>query len=139
MGTHLPPDQLPVNRTIFDVLAGRARSHGAQFLAVQAGVCTLLAVALLLLSRPWWPLSSLLLAVACYSLWGIQDSRAQSRPARFSGIVKGTLVTLATIACLATAIGTAFALFAGDSTSPYGTCSGADGRAYSCDSRGQRR
>ena len=127
------------SETVFDVLAYRARRRSARFLAVQAGVSACVAAVLWVLAAPWWPFSSLLLAVSCYSLWGVVDSRRDIRRTRSLAFAKHALVMLATLACLATAIGTAFALFVGDSSSPYGVCYDAHGRAFSCNSRGGRR
>jgi hypothetical protein len=125
--------------TIFDVLAVRARRHSARFLGVQAGVTASAAAVIFVLAAPWWPLGALLLAVGCYSLWGFLESRAHALEQRSLVLMKRTLVMLATLAFFAAATGTAFALFVGNGASPYGVCYGADGRAFSCTSRGERR
>jgi hypothetical protein len=125
--------------TIFDVLADRARRHSGRFLAVQAVVCACVAAVLLTVAGAWWPLSSLLVAVGCYSLWGVVDAHWHLPAKRSVAITKRGLAILATLACLAAAVGTAFTLFVGDGSSPYGVCYGADGRAFSCNSRGERR
>jgi hypothetical protein len=139
MVRHSPSAPLGSAETIFDVLAHRAREHSRRFLAVQAGVTTAIAAVLFSLLPVSWPLGALLLAVGFYSMWGVLDSREQGTPQRTLQLAKRALVILATLACVATTVGTAFALFVGDSSSPYGVCYGADGRSFACDSRGQRR
>jgi len=139
MVAHLSSAPPSTDQTIFEVLASRARSHTRRFLAFQALICAAAAAVLVLRADAWWPLSSLLLAVACYSSWGVLDSLRQDRGSRILRLTKHALVILAAVACLATAVGTAFALFVGDSASPYGTCYEPDGRAFACNSRGERR
>src|SRR5215212_11262668 len=139
MITHSPSAPVAPRQTVFSVLADRARGHSPGFLAAQAGTTTFVAAVLFRLAASWWPLSSLLLAVAFYSLWGVLDSRAQVAPTPSIRRTKRALVILATFACIAMLVGTASALFVGDSPGPYGVCYGPDGRAFSCDSRGQRR
>ena len=138
MIAHSSSTRVAPGQTVFGVLADRARGHSRGFLAAQAGITTCVAAALFWLAAAWWPLSSLLLAVGFYSVWGVLDSREQV-PTPSIRRMQRALAIIATLACIAAVVGTAFALFVGDSPGPYGVCYGPDGRAFSCDSRGLRR
>ncbi|MGQ0714678.1 MAG: hypothetical protein ACT4PJ_13230 [Gemmatimonadaceae bacterium] len=64
------------------------------------------------------------------------DRSSVSRDARVLGRM---LAAVATILVVSAVIGLGLLAFTGDGRSPYGTCYGADGRAFACDARGQRR
>jgi hypothetical protein len=49
------------------------------------------------------------------------------------------LAIIAAILAITAVVGVGLAAFTGDGLSPYGTCYDANGRAFACDARGQRR
>ena len=122
--------------TVFGVFAGRARRRSSRSLSHQAIACALAAVSLVAFVPPWWPVSAALATGACYAGWGLLDRR------RRSGLVDGALRTLAVLTAvfaLAAVAGVGLAAFTGDGRSPYGTCFDANGRAFACNARGERR
>ncbi|MGI8498859.1 MAG: hypothetical protein ACR2OG_14900 [Gemmatimonadaceae bacterium] len=139
MGSHVPLSQPHAGLTIFDVLAARARSRSDRFLGAQAAATFALAAGIRPTAPSWWPLASLLLAVSTYSIWGLVDGADRSASARHVRLAKRLLVVLATVASLVGVLGIGIAAFAGDAPGPYGMCHGRDGRAVSCDARGNPR
>jgi Flp pilus assembly protein TadB len=122
--------------TIFSVFAARARQRSPRSLVEQAVGCTLAGVFVFLLLPPWWPVAAGLAAAACYAAWGLLDRRPRSRLTRLALPALATLVTVLTFGAV---VGVGLAAFTGDGRSPYGTCYDANGRAFACNARGERR
>ncbi|HJU69453.1 MAG TPA: hypothetical protein VJ650_14525 [Gemmatimonadaceae bacterium] len=122
--------------TVFDVFAGRARGRSRVSLLEQGVACAVGGLAIFLLASAWWPLAAGLGAGASYAAWGLLERRPPSSEQR---IGLRALATIATVLALLAIIGTGLAAFTGDGRSPYGTCYDANGRAFACDARGQRR
>ena len=123
--------------TVFGVFATHVRHRSSRSLVRQAVACTLAAVLIAtLVSPPWWPGSALLGAGACYAAWGLIDRRPRSR---VIGLALQTLAALTTVLAVMAVIGIGLAAFTGDGRSPYGTCYDANGRAFACNARGERR
>jgi hypothetical protein len=122
--------------TVFGVFAGRARRRSSRSLARQAAGCALATIFLVALAPAWWPVGAALAAGACYAAWGLLDRRP-----RFDLMDVGlrTLAALAAALALAAVVGVGLAAFTGDGRSPYGTCFDANGRAFACNARGERR
>jgi hypothetical protein len=122
--------------TVFSLFADRARQRSPGSLLEQAIASTLVGVLLLLASPSWWPLAAGLGASAGYAAWGLIDRRPRSR------ITGATLLMLAAVTAVfafMTAVGLGLAAFTGDGRSPKGTCYDANGRAFACNARGERR
>ena len=122
--------------TVFGVFAARARRRSSRSLARQTIGCGVAAVSLLAFVPTWWPVGAALASGACYAAWGLLDRRHRS------GLVEGarrTLAALTAVLALVTVVGVGLAAFTGDGRSPYGTCFDANGRAFACNARGERR
>ena len=122
--------------TVFGVFATRARRRSSRSLARQTIACAVATVSLLVFVPTWWPVGAALAAGACYAAWGVLDRRHRS------GLVDGALRTLAALTAvlaLAAVVGVGLAAFTGDAPSPKGTCYDANGRAFACNARGERR
>ena len=122
--------------TVFGVFAARARQRSPRSLVEQAVGCTLAGVLVLLFLPPWWPIAAGVAAAACYAAWGLLDRRPRSRSTRLALRALATLVTVLTFVAV---VGVGLAAFTGDGRSPYGTCYDANGRAFACNARGERR
>lgn len=123
--------------TIFDVFAARARRRSPRSLVAQALACIVAGLLVFVLLPPsWWPASAVLGAAACYAMWGLIDRRPRSRAIVFA---LTALASVATMLALLAVIGVGLAAFTGDGRSPYGTCFDANGRAFACNARGERR
>jgi hypothetical protein len=122
--------------TIFSVFAARARQRSSKSLLEQAVGCTSAGVFLVMLFPSWWPVASALGAGAAYALWGLLDRAPKSRIT--TPALRG-LALFATLFAIAAVVGVGLAAFTGDAPSPKGTCYDANGRAFACDARGQRR
>ena len=122
--------------TVFDVFAARARRRSRMSLFEQAVPCALAALSILAFAPAWWPVAAILGAAACYAGWGLLD-RTPTSPGR--RLALRALATIATVLALLAVTGLGLAAFTGDGRSPYGTCYDANGRAFACDARGQRR
>ena len=122
--------------SVFDVFATRARHRSRRSLVNQAVACILAGVLVLLLDLSWWPVVAALTAGACYAAWGLLDREPRSRltiPALLA------LAIIAAVFAITAVVGVGLAAFTGDGRSPYGSCYDANGRAFACDARGQRR
>lgn len=122
--------------TVFDLFAARARQRSVRSLVGQAIACTLTGMLFFLFLPAWWPVGAGLGAAACYAAWGLLDRRPPSRVTRPA---LRALATLTTALAFLTVVGLGLAAFTGDAPSPKGTCYDANGRAFACDARGQRR
>jgi hypothetical protein len=122
--------------TVFGVFAMRARRRSTRSLARQVIACALATVSLLVFVPTWWPIGAALAAGACYAAWGLLDRRP-----RFGLMDVGlrTLAALTAVLALTAVVGVGLAAFTGDGRSPYGTCFDANGRAFACNARGERR
>jgi hypothetical protein len=129
-------DHTREGETVFGVFAARARQRSPRSLVEQAAGCTLAGVFLVLFLPSWWPVTAGFAAAACYAAWGLLDRRPRSRATR---LALRALATLATVFTFASVVGLGLTAFAGDGRSPYGTCYDANGRAFACNARGQRR
>jgi hypothetical protein len=121
--------------TIFSVFAGRARQRSSKSLLEQTIVCATAGMLIFVLSPAWWPVASALGAGAAYALWGLLD-RSRSR---LTSLAMRALAILTTVLAFFAVVGAGLAAFTGDAPSPKGTCYDANGRAFACDARGQRR
>jgi hypothetical protein len=124
------------SETVFGVFATRVRHRSSRSLVRQAVACALAAVLLALLLPPWWPVSAVLGAGACYAAWGLIDRWPRSR---VIGLALRALAALTTALAIIAVIGIGLAAFTGDGRSPYGTCYDANGRAFACNALGERR
>lgn len=124
------------SETVFAVFAARARRRSLTSLLEQAIASTIAAVLLFLVSPSWWPLAAGLGASAGYAAWGLADRRARSR---ITGMALPVLAALTSVLAFMTVVGMGLAAFTGDSRSPKGTCYDANGRAFACNARGERR
>ena len=124
------------DETVFDVFAARARQRSPRSLLEQAVGCTLAGVLVFLLLPLWWPVAAGLAAAACYAAWGLLDRRPRSPLTRLALRALAALVTVLTFVAV---VGVGLAAFTGDGRSPYGTCYDANGRAFACNARGERR
>lgn len=122
--------------SIFDVFAARARRRSVTSLLEQAVPCALAALFIVRFASGWWPVAAMLGAAACYAGWGLLDRRPMSPGRR---LALRALATTATLLSLLAVTGLGLAAFTGDGRSPYGTCYDANGRAFACDARGERR
>ena len=122
--------------TVFGVFATRARRRSTTSLARQTIACALAAAFLLVFAPTWWPIGAALATGACYAAWGLLDRR---HPSRLIDATMRTLAALTAVLALATVAGVGLAAFTGDARSPYGTCYEANGRAFACNARGERR
>lgn len=122
--------------TVFGVFAARARQRSPRSLVEQAIACTLAGIVVFLFLPSWWPVTAALGAAAWYAAWGLLDRRPQSRATRLTLLA---LATLATLFAFVSVVGVGLAAFTGDAPSPKGTCYDANGRAFACNARGQRR
>ena len=124
------------SETVFGVFAERARQRSLTSLLEQAIASTVAAVLLFLVSPSWWPLAVGLGASASYAAWGLADRRPRSR---ITGMALRVLAALTSVLAFMTVVGMGLAAFTGDSRSPKGTCYDANGRAFACTARGERR
>jgi hypothetical protein len=124
------------DETVFSVFAARARQRSSKSLLEQTIACPLAGIILLLLFPSAWPVAAALGAAGAYALWGLVDRSPRSR---LTAVTLRALATLAMVFALAAVVGTGLAAFTGDAPSPKGTCYDANGRAFACDARGQRR
>ena len=124
------------NESVFALFAMRARRRASQSLARQLIVCALTAASTMLAIPRAWPMAAALGAGACYAAWGLLDRRERS-PLRVAAM--RALAGVATALVISVCAGLALAAFTGDGRSPYGQCYDANGRAFACDARGQRR
>lgn len=122
--------------TVFGVFAARARQRSPRSLLEQTIACTFAALLFVVLLPPWWPVGAALAAAACYSGWGLLDRRPRSRVTRSA---LQALAILTTVLTFVAAVGVGLAAFTGNARSPYGTCYDANGRAFACNARGERR
>ncbi len=129
-------DQRYHEETVFDVFATRARRRSRKSLRDQGIACTVSGLLLTLLDLSWWPVAAAFGAGAFYAAWGLFDRQARSQ---FTAPALRALATIAAIFAIAAVIGVGLAAFTGNGRSPYGTCYDANGRAFACDARGQRR
>ena len=124
------------NESVFAMFATRARRRAVGSLARQLIACAVAAIFVMLIAPPAWPVAAAASAGACYAAWGLLDRRAQSR---LGAVAMRALAGLATALVISVCVGLALAAFTGDGRSPYGMCYDANGRAFACDARGQRR
>jgi hypothetical protein len=125
-----------MDESVFSLFASRARRRSTRSFTVQCAACVL-AAALIMIELPlWWPVAAAIAAGACYAGWGLVDRRQRSRVGALATKALAIGTTLLTIVAAA---GLALAAFTGDGRSPYGTCYDANGRAFACDAKGQRR
>lgn len=129
-------DRLREGDTMFDVFATRARRRSRRSLLEQAVPCSLGALSIVLFAPAWWPVAAMLGAAAGYAAWGLLDRLPSSTGRR---VALRALATMTTVLSLLAVTGLGLAAFTGDGRSPYGTCYDANGRAFACDARGQRR
>ncbi|MDQ4079211.1 MAG: hypothetical protein M3125_00490 [Gemmatimonadota bacterium] len=124
------------NESVFAMFATRARRRASHSLVRQLIVCGVAAVFIVLIASPAWPAAAALGAGACYAAWGLLDRHERSR---VGVVAMRALAGLATALVVSFCVGLALAAFTGDAPSPKGTCYDANGRAFACDARGQRR
>src|SRR5688572_9488210 len=122
--------------TVFQMFAARARRRSRRSLLAQAVACSVAAGTAILFVPSWWALAAMLGASASYASWGLLDRLPRSLHTR---LALRTLATVATILLVLGVTGIGLAAFTRDRRSPYGTCYDANGRAFACDARGQRR
>jgi hypothetical protein len=122
--------------TVFGMFAGRARERSPRSLLHQGIASAVGGVLLFLVSPSWWPIAAALGAFAGYAAWGLVDRRPRSR---ITGTALPVLATVTTVLAFMTVVGLGLAAFTGDSPSPKGTCYDANGRAFACNARGERR
>ncbi len=122
--------------TVFEMFAARARQRSVRSLVEQAITCTVVGGFFFALLPSWWPLSAALGAAASYAVWGLLD---RHRGSHVTGAALRILATLATVFAFASVVGVGLAAFTGDAPSPKGTCYDANGRAFACNARGERR
>ncbi len=123
-------------QTVFDVFAARARRRSRMSLVEQAVPCALGGLSIVLLAPAWWPVAAMLGGAASYAAWGLLDRVPPSHGQR---LALRALATVATVLSLLAIAGIGLVAFTGDGRSPYGMCYDANGRAFPCDARGQRR
>jgi hypothetical protein len=124
------------NESVFAMFAMRARRRANRSLARQLIACALAAISVMLIAPPVWPLAAAAGAGACYAAWGLLDRRARSR---LGAVAMRALAGLATALVISVLVGLVLVAFTGDGRSPYGMCYDANGRAFACDAKGQRR
>jgi hypothetical protein len=122
--------------TLFGVFAARARQRSPRSLGEQAIACTLGGILVFLFLPSWWPVTAALGAAASYAAWGLLERRSRARAARLTLLA---LATLTTLFAFVSVVGVGLAAFTGDGRSPKGTCYDANGRAFACNARGERR
>lgn len=122
--------------TVFDVFAKRVRVRSTRSLLHQVIAFTLAALLTVGLLPSWWPIGAAFTAAAGYAAWGLLDRQP---PSRLTGLALRALVTLTALLVLIAVVGVGLAAFTGDGRSPYGTCYDANGRAFACNARGERR
>lgn len=122
--------------TVFDVFAARARQRSSRSLLEQAIACGVAGLMILFALTSWWPVSAALGAAACYAGWGLFDRLPRSRVTRLSLLALAMLTSLLAFVAV---VGVGLAAFTGDAPSPKGTCYDANGRAFACNARGERR
>ena len=122
--------------TVFQVFAARARRRTRRSLLEQAMACSVAAAMTMVFAPSWWPAAAMLGAAASYASWGLLDRLPRSLHNR---LALHLLAAVATVLTLVAATGVGLAAFTGDGRSPYGTCYDANGRAFACDARGERR
>ncbi len=123
-------------QTVFEVFAARARQRSTRSLMEQAIASSLAGLLLVLLLPSWWPISAAGAAAAGYAGWGLLDRRPRSRMSRRA---LRALAALTTVLAFLAVVGVGLAAFTGDAPSPKGTCYDANGRAFACNARGERR
>ena len=122
--------------TVFGVFAARARQRSLRSLVEQTAGCSLAGISVLVFLPSWWPVAAGLAAAACYSACGLLDRRPRSR---MTDLALRALAMFTTILAFVAIVGVGLAAFTGDGRSPYGTCYDANGRAFACNARGERR
>ena len=122
--------------TIFGVFATRARQRSLKSLVEQTGGCTLAGISVLLFLPSWWPVAAGLAAATCYAAWGLLDRRPRSR---MTHLALRALAVVTMMFAFVAIVGVGLAAFTGDGRSPYGMCYDANGRAFACNARGERR
>ena len=132
----IDPVALEANESVFEMFATRARRRAAGSLARQLAVCGVAAISIVLTAPPAWPVAAALAAGACYAGWGLLDRGDRSRVGM---LAMRALAGIATALVVSVCVGFALAAFTGEGRSPYGMCYDANGRAFACDARGQRR
>ena len=129
-------DRVYGGETVFQVFATRARRRTRRSLLGQAIACSVAAALTIVLAPSWWPVAAMVGAAAGYAGWGLLDRSPQ--PLR-NRLTLNVLAAAVTVLVLLGIVGVGLAAFTGDGPSPYGTCYDANGRAFACDARGQRR
>jgi hypothetical protein len=122
--------------TVFSVFAARARQRSLTSLVEQLIACALAGLLVLVFAPLWWPVGTAFGAAASYAAWGLLDRRPRSGLSR---VGLRALATLTSVFAFAAVVGVGLAAFTGDSRSPKGTCYDANGRAFACNARGERR
>ena len=122
--------------TVFALFAARARRRSTRSLARQTIGCAIATASVLVFIPSWWPIAAALATGACYAVWGILDRRPRSDR---MDVALRTLAALTAVLALIAVVGVGLAAFTGDGRSPYGTCFDANGRAFACNARGERR
>jgi hypothetical protein len=123
-------------QTVFDVFAARARRRSVTSLVGQSVGCTLAGVSVLVFLPLWWPVTAGLATATSYAAWGLLDRRPRSR---ITVLALRALAIVAIVLAFVAIVGVGLAAFTGDGRSPYGTCYDANGRAFACNARGERR
>ena len=122
--------------TVFQVFAARARRRTRRSLLQQTVLGAVAAASTIVFAASWWPVAMMLGAAATYAGWGLLDRRPRSPRSRLTLRV---LAAATTVLALLAIVGVGLAAFTGDGRSPYGTCYEANGRAFACDARAERR
>jgi hypothetical protein len=122
--------------TVFGVFAARARQRSLRSLLEQTIACTFAALLVVVLLPSWWPVAAGLGAAACYATWGFLD---RGPPSHVTHLTLHALATLTTVLAFLAVVGVGLAAFTDDGRSPYGMCYDANGRAFACNARGERR
>jgi hypothetical protein len=129
-------DDVRNGETVFTVFAARARQRSSKSLLEQTVACASAGILLVSLYPSWWPIASALGAGAAYALWGLLDRTPRSH---ITSAGLHTLAMLTSLFAFGAVVGLGLAAFTGDAPSPKGACYDANGRAFACDARGQRR
>lgn len=129
-------DRASGGETVFQVFAARARRRTRRSLLQQTILCAVAAALTIGFAPSWWSVAMMLGAAASYAGWGLLDRHPRSPRNR---LTLSVLAAAATVLVVLAIVGVGLAAFTGDGRSPYGTCYDANGRAFACDARGQRR
>lgn len=124
-----------VGESVFALFGRRARGRDVASLVRQLTACAVMAGLVGFAIPSWWPAAAGLGAGACYAAWGLVDRRRSW----ISSVSARTLAAVTTLLTVSAVVGFGLMAFTGDGRSPYGTCYDANGRAFACDARGQRR